>query len=573
MTLLLSIRRASKHYRGTAALMDATLDLYSGEIQALMGENGAGKSTLIKLMAGVTQPDSMEVRLHDQPVTLRAAQDAFALGLRFIHQELTVVPQLSVAENIFIGQPYPRRLGVLVDWRRLNEGARAALAQLGIAHIDPRVPMARLATGDRMLVKIASAFADNPEPSPQPLSLRERGFQRDSTGGHTRIYVLDEPTAALTGAEADRLFTVLNTLIAQGAAVLYVSHRLDEIFRICQRITIMRDGRVLASEMTDALTPGRVIELMTGRTMEQAYPGRLSSPNHGHDQVVDSHRAGYILPLLDVRGMATRHVRDVTFTLAAGEILGVAGLQGSGRTELLRALAGADRIVDGTVGVRYQPANQYRVQSTKYRMQSVGNEEPGTQNSEPRTSNLKQRIHDVTAAWQRGIVYVPEERRAQGLMLSRSIRDNVTLPHLGTISWRGAFLQRGREERLSALVGEGVRLKARHMRQRVRELSGGNQQKVLFARALARNPRLLLLDEPTRGVDVGAKYDIYTLVRQASASGAGVIMASSDLGELLGLCDRILIMRERRMVTIVEVQGLEQAQLLSLCYGDAHAAS
>jgi ABC-type sugar transport system ATPase subunit len=573
VTLLLSIRRASKHYRGTAALMDATLDLYSGEIQALMGENGAGKSTLIKLMAGVTQPDSMEVRLHDQPVTLRAAQDAFALGLRFIHQELTVVPQLSVAENIFIGQPYPRRLGVLVDWRRLNEGARAALAQLGIAHIDPRVPMARLATGDRMLVKIASAFADNPEPSPQPLSLRERGFQRDSTGGHTRIYVLDEPTAALTGAEADRLFTVLNTLIAQGAAVLYVSHRLDEIFRICQRITIMRDGRVLASEMTDALTPGRVIELMTGRTMEQAYPGRLSSPNHGHDQVVDSHRAGYILPLLDVRGMATRHVRDVTFTLAAGEILGVAGLQGSGRTELLRALAGADRIVDGTVGVRYQPANQYRVQSTKYRMQSVGNEEPGTQNSEPRTSNLKQRIHDVTAAWQRGIVYVPEERRAQGLMLSRSIRDNVTLPHLGTISWRGAFLQRGREERLSALVGEGVRLKARHMRQRVRELSGGNQQKVLFARALARNPRLLLLDEPTRGVDVGAKYDIYTLVRQASASGAGVIMASSDLGELLGLCDRILIMRERRMVTIVEVQGLEQAQLLSLCYGDAHAAS
>jgi ribose transport system ATP-binding protein len=171
--------------------------------------------------------------------------------------------------------------------------------------------------------------------------------------------------------------------------------------------------------------------------------------------------------------------------------------------------------------------------------------------------------------WQRGIAYIPEERRAQGVMLSRSIRDNVTLPHLGVMSWGGVFLQRKREERLSAQLGEGVRLKARNMRQRVRELSGGNQQKVLFARALARNPRLLLLDEPTRGVDVGAKYDIYTLVRQASANGAGVIMASSDLGELLGLCDRVLIMRGRRMATIVDTQGLEQAQLLALCYGDA----
>ncbi|MDX2138068.1 MAG: sugar ABC transporter ATP-binding protein [Chloroflexota bacterium] len=554
MTPLLSIRRASKHYGGTAALMDATLDLYSGEIQALMGENGAGKSTLIKLLAGVTQPDSMEVRLHDQPVPLRTPQDAYALGLRFIHQELTVVPQLSVAENIFIGQPYPRRLGTLVDWRRLNDGARAALAHLGIAHIDPRVPMARLATGDRMLVKIASAFADN----------------------RARIYVLDEPTAALTGAEANRLFAVLNTLSAQGAAMLYVSHRLDEIFRICQRVTVMRDGRVVASEMTDALTPERVIELMTGRAMEQAYPGRIvgtspaSSAARKDETGTGQERTGPALSLLAVNRLATRHVRDVTFTLAAGEILGVAGLQGAGRTELLRALSGVDRLIDGSVVLSFQVSSISEQRSKEYRSD---HEAQTASKLEIRTENWKQRTYDVTAAWQRGIAYVPEERRAQGLMLSRSIRDNVSLPHLGMLSWRGAFLRRRHEERLASQVGEGVRLKAHGMRQRVRELSGGNQQKVLFARALARNPRLLLLDEPARGVDVGAKYDIYTLVRQASAGGTGVIMASSDLGELLGLCDRILIMRARRMVTIVEAQGLEQAQLLSLCYGDAHAVS
>ncbi|MCA9905717.1 MAG: sugar ABC transporter ATP-binding protein, partial [Anaerolineae bacterium] len=350
-TPLLSVRHANKHYGGTPVLVDAALDLLPGEVHALMGENGAGKSTLIKILAGVVSPDRAEIALHSQAVNIANPQMAFDLGLRFIHQELAVVPQLSVAENLFLSHHYPRRAGFLVDWRQLNQSARAVLDQLGIAHIDPRTRMARLGTGDQMLVKIASAFVAGDRKTPA-------------------VYIMDEPTAALTSKEVTRLFGVIRKLKLQGCAVLYVSHRMEEIFQIADRVTVMRDGRMVGSALTKETSSEKLIRLMTGRELSQTFPVRETPVSTA--------------VVLAVRDLATDYVREVNFDLRAGEILGLAGLAGAGCTELLRALVGADPLRAGEIRL----------------------------DGETRT--------DLTpvSAWERGFAYVPEERRSQGLILS-----------------------------------------------------------------------------------------------------------------------------------------------------------
>jgi ABC-type sugar transport system ATPase subunit len=505
---LLKISNASKSYSGVPALIDASLDLRAGEVHALIGENGAGKSTLIKLMAGVVRPDSMQVELRGRPVAIHQAGDAFRLGLRFIHQELNIVPQISVAENIFLGQPYPRLAGVLVDWGSLNEAARAVLHQLDITHINVRQTMARLSPGDQMLVSIARAFVGDDVAG------------KANTGA--AVYVMDEPTAALTRQETELLFKVIDHLKQRGSAVLYVSHRLEEIFKIADRITIMRDGRVVDTCDIAQVRPADLIRMMTGRSMQQLYPARSTPVG---DRV-----------LLAARGVRTRAVHDVSFQLAEGQIIGIAGLNGSGRTELLRALVGLDRLLAGEIWLNGQPLRDL----------------------------------SPTQAWKRGIAFVPEERRSQGLILSRSIRDNVTLPQLRHLSRGGWMLDYRLERQTSQHLGEQVRLKATGTEQTTRQLSGGNQQKVVFARALARPPRVLLLDEPTRGVDVGAKADIYGLIRQISAAGTGILMVSSDLPELVGMTDRILIMRGGALVDNVQTAGLDEEKVLSLCYGEIH---
>ncbi|MBX3083399.1 MAG: sugar ABC transporter ATP-binding protein [Anaerolineae bacterium] len=498
MTALLTIVHASKSYNHIPALIDASLELYGGEVHALMGENGAGKSTLIKLLAGVVSPDSIQLRLNDAPITITHPSDAFRAGLRFIHQELNVVPQLSVAENIFLSQRYPRRAGLFVDWGKLHQAAHAVLMHLGVTHIQPTTIMARLSAGDQMLVKIAAAFA----------------------GDNASIYVMDEPTAALTNEEAERLFAVIMQLKARGCAVLYVSHRMDEVFRIADRITIMRDGRVVTTTATADTSPPALIHLMTGRDLQHVYPPRTQP-------ISDS-------PLLEVNSLHTASLQDVSFSLNAGEIIGLAGLTGSGRSELVQALIGADRVHSGELRLAGQPLTH----------------------------------RDPAGGWSSGLAYVPEERRSQGLILTRSVGNNVTLPHLHYFSHFSLFLNNGHENSLTAMLGDSVRLKSQGSRQVVRELSGGNQQKVVFARAMARSPRVLLLDEPTRGVDVGAKFDIYTLIREASAQGIGILLISSELPELLGLCDRLLIMRRGTLAAMVPAQGLTEAGLLSLCYGE-----
>jgi ribose transport system ATP-binding protein len=502
-TPLLSMLHVTKHYGDVPVLLDAALELLPGECHALMGENGAGKSTLIKILAGVVTPDRAEIRLQGQSVKLSSAKTAFDRGLRFIHQELNVVPQLSVAENIFLSQPYPRRAGIFVHWQKLNQAARDVLATLGIRHIAPGTRMAHLSPGDAMLVKIASAFV----------------------GDHASVYVMDEPTAGLTGGETARLFEVIDGLKTRGAAVLYVSHRMDEIFEIADRVTVMRDGQVVATREIGATDAADLIRLMTGRELAQIYPPRTAPVTENK--------------VIEARNLRTRHISGINFSLHSGEIVGIAGLNGSGRSELLRAVMGIDRLIAGEL-----------------------------------ISEMR-RGRSPTAAWREGVAYIPEERRTQGLMLARSIRDNMTLPHLNHFSLGGTILQPRRETAAAVQASSLVQLRARHVHQTTHELSGGNQQKILFARAMLQEQRplkLLLLDEPTRGVDVGAKYDIYTLIRQLSDQGTAILLASSDTGELVGLCDRLLVMRGRQQAGIYDAAALSQSDLLALCYGETSHA-
>jgi ABC-type sugar transport system ATPase subunit len=498
-TPLLSVVGASKAYSGVPALVDASLDLRVGEVHALMGENGAGKSTLIKVLAGAVTADSCRLALRGVPISIDGPQSAFRHGLRFIHQELNVVPQLSVAENIFLGQRYPQHFGGLVDWKAINRAAVEALARLRITGIKPTTKMARLSTGDQMLVRIAGTLVSD-------------------SASAASVFVMDEPTAALTGEESERLFQVIAELRGSGCAVLYVSHRMDEVMRICDRVTVMRDGRTVKTLALADTSKKEIIRLMTGRDVADAYPPRGFAMEEA--------------TALDVRSLAGAHVGGVSFTLSKGEILGVAGLANAGQSELLRLLIGAD----------FQNARDVTLAGAALRKQTPG------------------------SAWRRGFAYVPRERRREGLMLSRSISDNVTLPHLDRTSLLSIFLDRRRERAIAGELGRQVRLKATRLSQLCRQLSGGNQQKVVFARAIAGKPSILLLDEPTRGVDVGAKFDIYTLMRELSAAGTSIVMSSSDLPELLGLCDRILIMRDGRQHQIVRAAGLTQADLLHLFY-------
>ncbi len=501
----LQIRRASKAYAGSPALIDAALDLRGGEALGLVGENGAGKSTLIKLLAGIETPDSLELRLNGARVSIADSAAARRLGLRFIHQELAIVPALNVAENLFLNNPLPRFGGLFVNRAALYRLAREAMRRLGIEHIDLRQRASLLSPGDAMLVKIASAFIGADEQ--QPL-----------------IYIMDEPTAALNQAEADQLFAVIERLRARGCALLVVTHRLHELFRIAQRVTVMRDGKVVNTHPIAETSTDELIHEMTGLSAPHPPAAALSEGAPTADR-----------PLLRVRDLQTDALHHASFQLRAGEIVGVAGLAGAGRSQLLQALMGIDKLRAGTI--------------------ELGG--AALRNPVP------------AMCWARGIAYLPEERRSQGLLLGGRISHNMTLPHLGRFRRYLALIDRGAEDRRSQQLSRSVQLRATGIQQRLRELSGGNQQKVLFARAILAKPRLVLLDEPTRGVDVGAKRDIYQLIRELAAGGAGILLVSSELDELLALCGRILIMRERRLVDEAPTADLDERALLSLMFAEA----
>jgi ABC-type sugar transport system ATPase subunit len=497
---LLSVARLAKTYAGAAALRDASLTIEAGEVHALMGENGAGKSTLIRILAGVVQADSGEITVAGEPASIANARDAYRLGLRFLHQELNVASRLSVAENIFLGRAYPTRWGGLVDWAALRDRASAALAALGASHIAPETIVGRLAVGDRMIVKIASTFVDD-------------------ASAPGRIFVMDEPTAALTSEESERLFRIIGELQRRRAGVLYVSHRIEEVLRISNRITVLRDGVSQPPIPTAEATRETLIERMTGRTRLEAAARPRQSTN--------------ARIALSVDRLTGKGLEEISFDVREGEILGLAGLgDDAGCDRLLRALMGA--MTGGSVAIAGEAV----------------------------------RPRGPAEGWRRGLAYVPRERRSEGLLLSQSIADNVALPHLSRLSHLRLFLNRVAERAEAAAVGRRVRLRATGPRQRAWRLSGGNQQKVMFARAVAGAPRVLLLDEPTRGVDVAARFDIHALLREIAAAGAAVVIASSDHEQLLALCGRIAILTDGRLSRIVPAEGLTPARLLALCYGD-----
>ncbi|WP_212746946.1 sugar ABC transporter ATP-binding protein [Sinomonas gamaensis] len=492
---VLSLRGISKSYPGVQALSDVSLDLHPGRGHALVGENGAGKSTLIKVIAGLIRPDSGELLVDGQPAAFRSPAEALRHGIHLVPQEISLAEDRSVAENIFLGK-LPRR-GPFVRQSSLVARSEDLLAKLGLETVDPRSPLRDLRPAVKQMVMIA------------------RGI---STGG--RIFVLDEPTATLTEPEVERLIGVVQQLEAQGAAILYVSHRLAELAHVAQSITVMRDGKAAARMPLEGTTEDDLVQAMVGRPVERFFDTRQK-------------RNVSEKPVLEVEGLTRRgKFEDITLRVHAGEIVGLAGLVGAGRTEVARALFGLDRFEDGSVRIDGE--------------------------------NVK--IRGPRDAIRAGLALVPEERKSQALVLDFPISHNIVLPHLRQMS-RLAWLSRRRIRRLSESIASQVRIKAPNVSTPVRSLSGGNQQKVVLGRWFCEKPRVYILDEPTRGIDVGAKSEIYQCIGRFTAEGAGALVISSELPELLGICDRVLVMRAGRLVGEVATAGATEEQILQLAIG------
>jgi ABC-type sugar transport system ATPase subunit len=506
----LRVVRASQRYGATQALKDAHLTVMPGEVHALVGENGAGKSTLIRMLAGVESGGTLEATLDGRPLRLREPSDAQRAGLRFVHQELNIVPSLSVAETVNLGLAYPRTPLGTVNWRGLATQAEAALAQLGVDGLNPATPMHRLAAGDAMLVNLARALVARENQAPPGL------------------LVLDEPTAALSDQEATRLFDVILRLKRRGTAVLYVSHRMNEIFDVCSRVTVLRNGETVGVFDTDGTHRATLVRAMTGRE-----GGLASRSQHAH---VDRNAARPVV--LSMQGVTSRTLAGVDLDLKAGTVTVVTGLPGSGRRELLRVLAGDVPLQAGRVTL------------------------------EGRELASKHKPHQGPhAAWQAGVAFVPDERLSEGLFPSGSVAANLLLPHLQRVT-RAGLVARKLEHAHATTWASRVGVRGTGVKQPVRELSGGNQQKVVLARALAGTPRVLLLGEPTRGVDVGAKEEIYTLVRDAANAGAAVLVATTDLEEAFVLADRMLVMAHGRLVLSANAADVTREAVLTAAFSD-----
>ena len=492
----LAVRDVSRSFAGVEVLHAVSLSVTSGQILALVGENGAGKSTLMNMLAGVLRPDpdSGSILLDDSPVRFGSVMDARAAGISIIYQELNVFLNLSIAENLLLGNEalFSERGGVILRGK-LDTAVRRILASLHLTR-TPDTLVARLGVGERQLVEIGKAL------------LRDM-----------RFLILDEPTASLTNQETERLFEILRSLRAQGVGIIYISHRLADVFSLADVVAVLRDGQLIATHRVADTSESELVAEMVGRKIEQLYPYTEMAPGR------------VLLRLSDV---STASIHDVSLQVRAGEIVGLGGMMGSGRTEVARAIAGVDHIITGTMELAGQTVH----------------------------------FRSPRAALAAGVAFITEDRKYDGLILPFSVRQNLALPSL-TARQRFSLIERGAEDTFARRMADQLRIRLHTVEQSAESLSGGNQQKVVLGKWLARNPQLLIMDEPTRGVDVGAKAEIYGIMNDLKREGKALLIVSSDLPELLGVCDRVYVMRDQTIAGELSRQDMSQVALMELAAG------
>ncbi|MBR2343311.1 MAG: sugar ABC transporter ATP-binding protein [Clostridia bacterium] len=491
--VILQMSKIRKSFPGVLALDDASLTLRAGEVHALMGENGAGKSTLMKCLFGVYRRESGEILLSGREVSFKSPREALDAGVAMVHQELNQALKLTVAENMWLGRlPRVRRLPFLVSSEKMRERTRRVFSELGLS-IDPDVKMESLSVSERQMVEIAKAVSFD-----------------------ASVIVFDEPTSSLTEGEAEKLFEIIRLLKSRGTGIIYISHKMNEILRICDTVTVMRDGRHIETRAAEELSVEKIIKLMVGRDITERFPKREKKP------------AGELLRVEGIGGEYSR-LKSASLTLRSGEVLGVAGLDGSGRTELIEAIFGLSKRRGGRIFLSGR---------------EVMNRTPAE-------------------AKKNGFALLTEERRADGIFGIRDIRDNITISSLKKYGKR-IILDERQMSRDTKEYMKAIKIKAPTERTKISTLSGGNQQKVILARWLLTDPRVLLLDEPTRGIDVGAKHEIYLLINRLAESGRGVIVVSSEMPELLGISDRIIVMSGGRVAGELLASEATQEKIMEL---------
>ncbi|RXT56247.1 sugar ABC transporter ATP-binding protein [Bosea sp. Tri-44] len=488
---LFELRGISKTFPGVKALDDVSFALWPGQVHMLLGENGAGKSSLMKVLCGAYQADAGEYFHKGEKVEIRSPADARKLGIAVIFQEFSLVPYLDVAQNIFLGREFPSRIPGLVDRRRLYREAQAVLDLIGL-DVDPRTKVHTLGVAQQQMVEIGKALSQD-----------------------ARILVMDEPTAALSDRETERLFEVMRQLQAKGVAIVYISHRMAEVFALGDRITVLRDGKLVGRARPGETTPDALVRMMVGRTVDMSYPRNFAQ------------QPGEIV--LEVKGLCAKNgIRDIDLTVRAGEIVGLCGLVGSGRTEVARAVFGADEVTAGEISI-------------------FG----------------KARRGGPDAAVFAGVGLIPESRKIEGLALIRTVADNLAVAALPKLFPNGMFSPRRAQRSAEELI-KRLRIATPSPNQSVALLSGGNQQKVVIGKWLAAGTRLFIFDEPTRGIDVGAKSEIFALIDQLVADGAAVLMISSEQAEIVHVCDRAYVMRDKRLVGELSRSELSEENIVRM---------
>jgi ribose transport system ATP-binding protein len=495
----LKLENITRSFPGVLAVDNVTLEAYPGEILALAGENGAGKSTLMNILSGALLADSGQILLDGQEVRVTSPGRAQELGIAMIHQELALIPQMTVGQNIFLGREPRTGWNMLVDTRKMYTDARAILDGLGL-DIPANVLIADLSIAQRQMVEIAKAIS----------------FQ-------SRIIVLDEPTSALSDRESEKLFALMRSLREQGVTLIYISHRMEEIFNISDRVAVMRDGKLIGVRPTRELSIHKVVQMMVGRELKEFFPKTAAE------------RGEVVLEARHLR--SGRRLKDASFQLRRGEIVGLAGLVGSGRTDLARAIFGADRLDGGELWIEDKAV----------------------------------RIHSPQEAIRMGIGLITEDRKAQGLFPGQSVRSNAAVTMFERLSRLGFLPYRKIDVWVRDVVGQ-LKIRTPNLEQRVRNLSGGNQQKVVISRWLAVNPKILILDEPTRGIDVASKAEIHALISELAAKGMAILVISSELPEILGISDRILVMHEGRLVAELDRSEATQDRVMQAATGQIQRA-